>query len=87
MGRRVPTIRRADPNADFPSVLRAPRRRRHWVTGIYAERPVIAVAEVSAKFVAYGVNADGLPDMSQVVPDMRRSVWDLTPAESPAADR
>jgi hypothetical protein len=31
--------------------------------------------------VAYDVNADGLPDMRQMVPDMRQSVWDLPLAD------
>jgi hypothetical protein len=42
--------------------------------GYYDEHPVIADAAVSAKFVRYGVNAEGLPDM-------RRSVWDRPPAD------
>jgi hypothetical protein len=72
-------IERCDPPIRTSRVKSRPPHRAGGA-GYYVERPVVAVAEVSAKFVAYGVNAEGSPDMRQMVPDMRRSVWDLPPA-------
>ena len=72
-------IERCEPPIRTSRVKSRPPHRA-GAAGYYVERPVVAVAEVSAKFVAYGLNADGLPDMHQAVPDMRRSVWDLPPA-------
>ena len=66
-------IERCEPPIRISRVKSRPPDRAA-AAGYYVERPVVAVAEVSAKFVAYGLNADGLPDM-------RRSVWDLPPAD------
>jgi hypothetical protein len=71
-------IKRYEPPTRSSRVKNKPHRRAFG--GHIVERPVVATAEVSAKFVAYGVNAEGLPDMRQMVPDMRRNVWDLPPA-------
>ena len=73
-------IKRCEPPIRTSRVKSRPPHRA-GAAGHYVERPVVAVAEVSAKFVAYGVHADGLPDMSQMVTTMRRNVWDLPPAD------
>jgi len=73
-------IERCEPPIRTSRVKSRPPHRS-GAAGRYVERPVVAVAEVSAKVVAYGIHADGLPDMSQLVTTMRRNVWDLPPAE------